>query len=45
MGGAADEALDVLDVVGRAWIAEERFGLIEDDGGEGGVFVIRGGGW
>jgi len=37
-----DEALDLLDVVGRAWMAEERFALIEDDGG---VFVIRCGGW
>lgn len=40
-----EEALDVLDVVGRSWIDEERFALIEDDGGDGGVFVIRGGGW
>lgn len=29
-----EEALDVLDAVGRAWIAEERFALIEDDGGD-----------
>jgi hypothetical protein len=37
-----EEALDVLDVIGRSWIDEERFALIEDDGG---VFVIRGGAW
>jgi hypothetical protein len=37
-----EEALDVLDGVGRAWMEEERFALIEDDGG---VFVIRAGGW
>jgi hypothetical protein len=37
-----EEALDMLDVVGRSWMMEERFALIEDDGG---VFVIRGGGW
>ena len=29
----------------RSWIAEERFSLLEDDGGEGGIFVIRGGWW
>jgi hypothetical protein len=49
LGGARwplpEEALEVLEVVGRSWIDEERFALIEDDGGEGGVFVIRGGEW
>ena len=39
------ELLGVLEEVGRSWIAEERFSLLEDDGGEGGVFVIRGGWW
>lgn len=40
-----EEAHDALDVVDRAWIAESRFVLIEDDGGDGGVFVFRDGGW
>lgn len=40
-----DEALDVLDAVGQAWIDEERFSLIEEDGEGAGVFVIRGSGW
>ena len=39
------ELLGVLEEVGRSWIAEERFSLLEDDGGEGGVFVIRGDWW
>lgn len=39
------ELLGVFEEVGRSWIAEERFSLLEDDGGEGGVFVIRGGWW
>lgn len=40
-----EEALELLDLVGRSWMLEERFALIEDDGGEGGVFVIRAGWW
>ena len=40
-----EEALEVLEVVGRSWMVEERFALIEDDGDAGGVFVIRGGWW
>ena len=39
------ELFGVLDEVGRSWIAEERFTLLEDDSGEGGVFVIRVGWW
>jgi hypothetical protein len=33
------ELLGVLEAIGQSWIAEERFALLEEDGG--GVFVIR----
>lgn len=39
------ELLGVLEAVGQSWIDEERVTLLEDDGGEGGVFVFRAGRW
>lgn len=39
----ADDA--TREQVGQAWIDEERFSLIEEDGEGAGVFVIRGSGW
>ena len=39
------ELLGVLEAVGESWMAEERFSLLEDEGGEGGVFVIRTAWW
>ncbi len=35
------ELVGVLEAVGQSWMAEERFSLLEDEGDEGGVFVIR----
>ena len=35
------ELVGVLEAVGQSWMAEERFSLLEDDDGEGGIFVIR----
>lgn len=39
------ELVGVLEAVGESWMADERFSLLEDEGGEGGVFVIRTAWW
>ena len=35
------ELVGVLEALGQSWMADEQFSLLEDDGGEAGVFVIR----
>jgi len=39
--GKSPRAVRMLEAVGQSWMAEERFSLLEDEGSEGGVFVIR----